>query len=227
MTYNNEPANKQESAKKPIPTPPEPRMNPSEAPVEPASAPQPSAIAEPEIPAPLDLESVGYVPPVQDSIHFTQPEVPVPPTIDLESAGYASPEQASAKEPDHTPQAPNGYAAPQQQENGQYSYQPPQYWQNQQAAPAYYPPQPRGFYPPPGYQQKSRLAAGLLGISFGALGVHNFYLGFKGRAIIQLVLCLLIFTAFIPFIWSLVEGILLIIGSEGRNYDGNGVILKD
>ena len=37
---------------------------------------------------------------------------------------------------------------------------------------------------PPGYQQKSKMAAGLLGIFLGALGIHNFYLGNSNRGII-------------------------------------------
>lgn len=35
---------------------------------------------------------------------------------------------------------------------------------------------------------KSRMAAGLLGIFLGAWGVHNFYLGYTGKAVAQLVL---------------------------------------
>ncbi|MCR4697025.1 MAG: TM2 domain-containing protein [Lachnospiraceae bacterium] len=35
-------------------------------------------------------------------------------------------------------------------------------------------------------QGKSKTTAGLLGIFLGAFGVHNFYLGFKKKAIIQL-----------------------------------------
>ena len=33
---------------------------------------------------------------------------------------------------------------------------------------------------------KSKIAAGLLGIFLGSLGVHNFYLGYTGKAIAQL-----------------------------------------
>ncbi|MBR2402417.1 MAG: NINE protein [Lachnospiraceae bacterium] len=38
---------------------------------------------------------------------------------------------------------------------------------------------------------KSKIAAGLLGIFLGAYGVHNFYLGYYKRAVVQLVLTLL------------------------------------
>ena len=35
---------------------------------------------------------------------------------------------------------------------------------------------------------KSSIVAGLLGIFLGSLGVHNFYLGFKKKAVVQLLL---------------------------------------
>ena len=38
---------------------------------------------------------------------------------------------------------------------------------------------------------KSKIAAGLLGIFLGAFGVHNFYLGYTGKAIAQLLITLL------------------------------------
>ena len=39
--------------------------------------------------------------------------------------------------------------------------------------------------------QKSRIVAGVFGIVLGALGVHNFYLGYTGKAVGQLLLTLL------------------------------------
>ena len=38
---------------------------------------------------------------------------------------------------------------------------------------------------------KSKIAAGLLGIFLGFVGVHNFYLGYTGKAIGQLLLTVL------------------------------------
>lgn len=38
---------------------------------------------------------------------------------------------------------------------------------------------------------KSKMAAGLLGIFLGSLGVHNFYLGYTGKAVAQLLLTLI------------------------------------
>lgn len=69
---------------------------------------------------------------------------------------------------------------------------------------------------------KSKLAAGLLGILIGAFGVHNFYLGYTGKAVAQLLLTLLTcgFGAIISSIWGLIEGILILTGSI--NQDGQG-----
>ena len=74
--------------------------------------------------------------------------------------------------------------------------------------------------------QKSKLTAGLLGIFLGCFGVHNFYLGYNGKAIGQLLLTLLgwilCFTGpFAAWIWGLIEGILILTGSITKDADGN------
>ncbi|MBE7024063.1 MAG: zinc ribbon domain-containing protein [Clostridia bacterium] len=81
-------------------------------------------------------------------------------------------------------------------------------------------------------QQKSKIAAGLLGLFVGGLGIHNFYLGYTGRAVAQLVMWIvtIVSCGFIPLaivtcIWSLVESIMIFCGSI--NVDGHGVPLKD
>ena len=57
---------------------------------------------------------------------------------------------------------------------------------------------------PEGYERRSKLAAGLLGIFLGYLGVHNFYLGRTGRAAAQLMLSVVGFAGyFIAFFFSL------------------------
>ena len=75
--------------------------------------------------------------------------------------------------------------------------------------------------------QKSKMAAGLLGIFLGGFGVHNFYLGYTGKAIAQLLITLLTcgFGAIVSEIWGLIEGIMILSGSI--NVDGNGNPLKD
>ena len=77
---------------------------------------------------------------------------------------------------------------------------------------------------------KSKMAAGLLGIFLGSLGVHNFYLGYTGKAIAQLLMTLLSFltcglTAIGAWIWGLIEGIMILTGS--MNTDAQGNPLKD
>lgn len=76
-------------------------------------------------------------------------------------------------------------------------------------------------------EQKSKLTAGLLGIFLGSLGVHNFYLGFKGKAVAQLLISLLSCgtLAVVSSVWGLIEGIMLLTGSIST--DANGVPLKD
>ena len=79
-------------------------------------------------------------------------------------------------------------------------------------------------------ERKSKLAAGLLGIFLGGLGIHNFYLGYKDKAIIQLILSTVgIFVLGIgPFaahIWGFIEGIMILAGSIDK--DADGVKLKD
>ena len=74
---------------------------------------------------------------------------------------------------------------------------------------------------------KSKIAAGLLGIFLGAFGVHNFYLGYTGKAIGQLLLTILSCgtLSFISGIWGLIEGILILTGSI--SVDASGNTLKD
>ncbi|MBE5883240.1 MAG: NINE protein [Lachnospiraceae bacterium] len=82
---------------------------------------------------------------------------------------------------------------------------------------------------------KSKLAAGLFGIFLGCYGVHNFYLGYTGKAVTQLVLTIvgLLLScigigAFIVLgiaIWGLVEGIMILAGKITT--DAKGVPLKE
>ncbi len=90
------------------------------------------------------------------------------------------------------------------------------------------------------YQQgydprKSRTLAGIFGILFGYFGVHNFYLGYTSKAVIQLCVSIVglllsclgigIFIVAGIAIWGLVEGIMILAGSI--NADAKGVPLRD
>lgn len=74
---------------------------------------------------------------------------------------------------------------------------------------------------------KSKIAAGIFAIFFGSFGVHNFYLGYNGKAIAQLLITILSFGvfSFVSAIWSFIEGILILTGEI--NKDANGNPLKD
>lgn len=84
---------------------------------------------------------------------------------------------------------------------------------------------------------KSKMAAGLLGIFLGQFGVHNFYLGYTSKAIIQvsvsavgylLSICTFGLSCLAPLgisVWGLIEGIMILAGSIDK--DGNGNPLKD
>lgn len=80
---------------------------------------------------------------------------------------------------------------------------------------------------PAGYQQKSKIIAGILGIFLGGFGIHNFYLGRTTRAVIQLVLT--IFTFGVASLWGFIEGILILVSAPGSEWhrDGNGIELTD
>ncbi|NLN81915.1 MAG: TM2 domain-containing protein [Clostridiales bacterium] len=128
---------------------------------------------------------------------------------------------------------------------GQTEQQPGQPFEAQQGQqPPYAAPQPPQspygqppFGQPPygqpvnGYEQKSKLAAGLLGIFLGWLGIHNFYLGYQKKALTQLLVSLIggpitcgVAVAAMS-IWGIVEGIMILSGSIA--VDASNVTLKD
>lgn len=76
---------------------------------------------------------------------------------------------------------------------------------------------------------KSKIAAGLLAIFLGSLGVHNFYLGFTKRAVLQLLVTLLTcgIGSTAMGIWALIEGVFYLVGKEGYTADAKGVPLKE
>lgn len=164
--------------------------------------------------------------------------------------------QDGRNQPAAQPYNPNPYASqqPAQPFYGQPTYgqpdctqsaQPPYY--QQQAQPRYEQPsynQPpiyaqQTYYqaaqqqPGYGYAQKSKIVAGLLGLFLGGLGVHNFYLGYTGKAVAQLLLTLIgwiiLIGPIISGIWALIESVLILCSSYGSNWhrDGRGQELQD
>lgn len=164
------------------------------------------------------------------------PEIAQPaeaPVTNTTEQGTEQPAQADSGQlppAGQTPPYPGSYQIPPQ--NQPYGVQPgnaqmpPQgtpYGQLYQQ-PTY--PQAQPFVPL-GYRQKSRTAAGILGILLGIFGAHNFYLGYTGRAIAQLLITILsgLILSPVSFIWGLVEGIRLLNGSVQT--DGHRVPLSD
>lgn len=70
----------------------------------------------------------------------------------------------------------------------------------------------------PNPNAKSKLVAGLLGILLGGLGIHNFYLGYTGKGVAQILLS---FCCGVGYIWGLIEGILILCGNINQDANGN------
>lgn len=160
---------------------------------------------------------------------YAQPQQPQQPQ-------YAPYGQPTAAQTNPYTQPANPYTQP-QYGTPQYGapqttapqYGAPQYGTPQYAAPQYGAPQYGA-----SYSQKSKLAAGLLGIFLGGLGVHNFYLGNTGKAVAQLLLTLVgwVLLGLGPIaaaVWGLVEGILILTSQYGSPWhrDANGLELID
>lgn len=75
-------------------------------------------------------------------------------------------------------------------------------------------------------QTKNRVVAGLLAIFLGGFGAHNFYLGYNGRAIAQLLITVLscCTLSFISALWGFVEGILILSGNIETDAYGNKLV---
>ena len=70
---------------------------------------------------------------------------------------------------------------------------------------------------------KSKIAAGILAILLGTLGIHKFYLGYVGAGFIHLVLTLLLFP--ISFIIAIIEGIIYLTKSD-EDFNNTYVVNK-
>ena len=65
---------------------------------------------------------------------------------------------------------------------------------------------------------KNHYVAGVLGMLFGAIGLHRLYLGFYGLAIAQMAVTYL--TGGFGVVWGFVEGVLLIGGQINKDAKG-------
>lgn len=193
----------------------------SEQPANPSGNDLPPA-AQPAVPAadpaPWNPPAATPATPPVQSFGPPQPPMSAPPQSYLPAAPAPYQQQAPAPQQyqNYPPAAPQ-YQAPAapQQFQGQYphmSQQPPM-------------PNPAYGYPQP----KSKIAAGLLGIFLGGLGVHRFYLGYTAIGVIQLVLTVFlgIFTFGLVGVWGLVEGIMILAGAGYFQRDAKGIPLRD
>lgn len=95
-------------------------------------------------------------------------------------------------------------------EPAQNQYQQPQYQQPQYQQPQY---QQQPVYQNYGYQPlpaKSKIAAGLLHLLIGGIGVGNFYMGNIGLGIVDILFC---WTG-IPAIVNFIRGIIILCSSD-------------
>ena len=137
---------------------------------------------------------------------------------------YSYPGSSPSGVPPYDPLAQGGYQDP----VAQAGYAQPGYDAGAYAAPGYPAGARAGAYVA---DQKSKVAAGLLGIFLGCFGAHNFYLGYTGRAVAQLLITLLSFGILAPVsvLWGFVEGIVILCARPGQplwGVDARGVPLS-
>lgn len=67
---------------------------------------------------------------------------------------------------------------------------------------------------------KSRIGFILLGIFLGGLGIHNFYAGYSGKGVAQLLITLFTcgFGGIVTWIWAVVEVCTVQVDSTGRPF---------
>ena len=129
---------------------------------------------------------------------------------------YAQPEQ--------------GYGVPGPDANAQGAYGQPGYEQAAYAAGQQAYGQPA--YGQPAYGQpvvgapKQWIVAVLLAFFLGTLGIHNFYLGYTTKGIIQLVLTLTFIGLIVSGIWAFIDFIMLIMRSGSYATDAQGQPLQ-
>jgi len=94
---------------------------------------------------------------------------------------------------------------------------------------AFPPPPPPPMPAAPATSDRSRLVAGLLGVFFGYLGAHRFYLGYTEIGLLQLALFLglsfLTCGFATPFVvlWGLIEGVVILAGGFDRDARGRAL----
>ncbi len=75
--------------------------------------------------------------------------------------------------------------------------------------------------------RKSKIVAALLAFFLGVFGVHNFYLGYTGKGIAQLIITvfgvLLIIGPLVSYVWAIIELVCILTGSI-KDSEGNDLL---
>ena len=192
-------------------TTPDPQATPFQ-PEEPAQVPAPEAPAFPQASAPVYDEATATP---GTTTYGTAYDAPA-------ADSYAQPEQ--------------GYGVPGPDANAQGAYGQPGYGQPGYEQAAYAAGQQaygQPAYGQPAYGQpfavgapKQWTVAVILAFFLGTLGVHNFYLGYTTKGIIQLVLTITVIGIFVSGPWALIDFIMLIMRSGSYATDAQGQPLQ-
>lgn len=197
-------------------TTPDPQATPFQ-PEEPAQVPAPEVPAS-EVPAFPQASA-----PVYDEATATPGTTTYGTAYDAPAAdSYAQPEQ--------------GYGVPGPDANAQGAYGQPGYGQPGYEQAAYAAGQQaygQPAYGQPAYGQpfavgapKQWIVAVLLAFFLGTLGIHNFYLGYTTKGIIQLVLTLTFIGLIVSGIWAFIDFIMLLMRAGDYATDAQGQPLQ-
>ena len=120
-------------------------------------------------------------------------------------------------------QVPHRHPSTRSPRNGQY--QDPNAYAQQNYTYA----QPPAAYPT--YLPRNKYVAAALALFFGIFGLHNFYLGYTGKGVAQVLISVLTFGigAIAVMIWAIVEAIQILTADYGTEHhrDARGVELQD
>ena len=171
-----------------------------------------------------DPQATPYQP--EDAAQVPAPEAPAFPQASTPSydeatatpgsttygTAYDAPAASSYAQPEQ------GYGVPGPDANAQGAYGADAYGQPAYGQPAYG--QPVVGAP------KQWIVAVLLAFFLGPLGIHNFYLGYTTKGIIQLVISLTVVGLIVTGIWAFIDFIMLIMRSGSYACDAQGQPLQ-
>ena len=196
-------------------TTPDPQATPF-SPEEPAQVPAPEAPAFPQASTPSYDEATATP---GSTTYGTAYDAPA-------ASSYAQPEQGyGVPGPDTNAQGAYGADA-----YGQPGYEQAAYAAGQQVygQPAYGQPAygQQAYGQPVVGAPKQWIVAVILAFVLGTLGVHNFYLGYTTKGIIQLVLTITVIGIFVSGPWALIDFIMLLMRSGDYATDAQGQPLQ-